>query len=286
MAAETNPAENSGMPFLRRQGDPTAEQSEDIELYYEVRGSGGPRLLMFNGSGSTIALAAPLIDALARSCEVLVHDQRCLGRSSVPQRQPTMADYAADAVALLDHVGWESCCVFGISFGGMVAQEFAVTWPERVERLALFCTSPGGAGGSSYPLHELAGLAPAERAAISIVNLDTRFSAAWFETHPADRAIFEMMAERAAATRTEEQRRGEAMQLEARRHHDVWDRLGRITAPTFIGCGRYDGVAPPANSHAIHSRVPHAELHEYEGGHLFAMQDPRALRDATTFLTT
>jgi esterase/lipase len=187
---------------------------------------------------------------------VLVQDQRYLGRSTVPQRQPTMADYAADAVALLDHVGWESCCVFGISFGGMVAQEFAVTWPERVERLALFCTSPGGAGGSSYPLHELAALAPAERAAISIVNLDTRFSTAWFETHPTDRAIFEMMAERAAATRTEEQRRGEAMQLEARRHHDAWARLGRITAPTFIGCGRYDGLAPPANSHAIRDPRP------------------------------
>ena len=51
----------------------------------------------------------------------------------------------------------------GISFGGMVAQELAVTAPERVERLALLCTSPGGAGGSSYPLHELAALAPEER---------------------------------------------------------------------------------------------------------------------------
>ena len=48
------------------------------------------------------------------------------------------------------------CRVVGVSFGGMVAQELAVTWPERVERLALLCTSPGGAGGASYPLHELA----------------------------------------------------------------------------------------------------------------------------------
>ena len=51
----------------------------------------------------------------------------------------------------------------GVSFGGMVAQELAVTWPERVERLALLCTSPGGAGGASYPLHELAALPEAER---------------------------------------------------------------------------------------------------------------------------
>jgi pimeloyl-ACP methyl ester carboxylesterase len=66
-----------------------------------------------------------------------------------------MASYAADGAALLDHAGWTTARVFGISFGGMVAQELAVTWPDRVERLALLCTSPGGEGGSSYPLHEL-----------------------------------------------------------------------------------------------------------------------------------
>ncbi len=69
-----------------------------------------------------------------------------------------MADYAADALALLDAVGWDTCRVVGVSFGGMVAQELAVTAPERVERLALCCTSPGGVGGASYPLQELAAL--------------------------------------------------------------------------------------------------------------------------------
>ena len=60
-----------------------------------------------------------------------------------------MAEYAADALALLDAVGWERPRVLGISFGGMVAQELAATAPERIARLALLCTSPGGAGGSS-----------------------------------------------------------------------------------------------------------------------------------------
>ena len=67
-----------------------------------------------------------------------------------------MAQYAADAAALLDHVGWATSAVVGVSFGGMVAQEYAVTFPERVIRLALVCTSAGGAGKPSYPLHELA----------------------------------------------------------------------------------------------------------------------------------
>jgi len=134
--------------------------ADDLYIHYELLGA-GPRLLVFNGSGATIASARPLIDFLAQSFEVLVHDQRGLGLTGLPSSLDsfTMAAYAADGAALLDHAGWPTARVFGISFGGMVAQEFAVTWPERVERLALLCTSPGGEGGSSYPLHELDALA-------------------------------------------------------------------------------------------------------------------------------
>ncbi|MEZ5252138.1 MAG: alpha/beta hydrolase, partial [Ilumatobacteraceae bacterium] len=122
---------------------------DDLTLWYERFGrlDDGPRLLVFNGSGATIETSRPLLDKLGEVADVLVHDQRCLGRTGIPvsadDRPPTMADVAADAAALLDHVGWDRCAVFGISFGGMVAQEFAVTHPERVTRLALLCTSPG-----------------------------------------------------------------------------------------------------------------------------------------------
>jgi pimeloyl-ACP methyl ester carboxylesterase len=260
---------------------PTLDRG-DIELYYEVVGS-GPRLLVFNGSGGSIDGSRPLIDMLAARCEVLVHDQRCLGRSGIPTAQPTMAHYAADGAALLDHVGWETAMVFGISFGGMVAQELAVTWPERVERLALLCTSPGGDGGSSYPLHTLAAMEPADRARVSLHNLDTRFDAAWLEEHPTDRALVEMSAAR-AASKDPERQRGEVMQLEARRGHDVWDRLHRISCPTLVMCGEYDGLAPRANSEAIASRITHAELRSYQGGHMFIAQDRSASRDVLDFL--
>jgi 3-oxoadipate enol-lactonase len=195
-----------------------------------------------------------------------------------------MADYAADAVALLDHEGWERCRVVGVSFGGMVAQELAVTRPERVERLALLCTSPGGAGGASYPLHELAALAEDERAAVGARLLDTRFTAEWLADHPGDRMLTEMMAARAVAPKTDEQLRGAAEQLEARRHHDVWERLPMITCPTLVACGCYDGIAPPANGDAIASRIPNAEVRVYEGGHAFFVQDPSALPEILDFL--
>jgi len=254
-----------------------------IRLYYERQGSGKP-LLFLNGSGSTLAQSALLIAPFAARFDVAAHDQRGLGGTEIPPGSYSMADYAADALALMDHLEWDRCWVFGVSFGGMVAQELAVTAPPRVERLALACTSPGGVGGSSYPLHELAELPPAERAERGARLLDTRFDRAWLETHPNDRALADMVAERRSADLSAEQQRGVYEQLLARAGHDVCDRLRRVNCPTFIACGRYDGIAPPANSEAIAARVQHPRLRVYEGGHLFFAQDGSALPDILDFL--
>jgi pimeloyl-ACP methyl ester carboxylesterase len=255
----------------------------DIELFYERWGE-GPRLLYLNGSGATIATTELLIKLFTGDFDTLVHDQRGLGASAIPLGPYEMADYAADAIALLDHVGWARARVVGISFGGMVAQELAVTAPERVERLALLCTSPGGAGGASYPLHELATMPVEEARAKGTQLLDTRFTPEWLATHDGDRGLAEMMAARRSGTKSDEQQRGEAEQLAARSRHDVCDRLGRVTAPTLVACGRYDGIAPPANGEYIASRIPDAELRMYEGGHAFFAQDPAAVPEVLTFL--
>lgn len=263
---------------------------DDLTLWYERLGrvDDGPRLLVFNGSGATIDTSRPLLDKLGEVADVLVHDQRCLGRTGIPtsagERPPTMTDFAADAAALVDHVGWDRFAVFGISFGGMVAQEFAVIHPERITRLALMCTSPGGAGGSSYPLHELAGLDPDARSAAYLTLLDTRFDDEFLAAHPFDRMIVEGMQARNAVAKDPEVVRGERLQLAARREHDVWDRLERITCPTLVACGRTDGIAPMANSEAIASRIAGADLRRYEGGHMFVYQDRSAVPDVLEFL--
>jgi pimeloyl-ACP methyl ester carboxylesterase len=235
-----------------------------IEVFYERWGE-GPRLLYLNGSGATIATTEPLIKMFTGDFDTLVHDQRGLGATAIPAGPYEMADYAADALALLDHVGWARARVAGISFGGMVAQELAVTAPERVERLALLCTSPGGLGGASYPLQELAGL-PED------------------EARAGDRMLAEGMDARRAGTKTDDARRGEVEQLGARSRHDVCDRLERVACPTLVACGRYDGIAPPGNSEYIASHIPGAELRLYEGGHAFFAQDRAAIPEVLAFL--
>lgn len=252
------------------------------ELYYERSGA-GPRLVFLLGSSSNLAGSHLLVDLFTPRFDVVVHDYRGLGRSG-PTGAYDMATCAADTLSVMDAVGWDSARVIGVSFGGMVAQELAVTAPGRVERLALLCTSPGGAGGSSYPLDQLEGLPAADRMAARRRLADTRFDDEWLATHPADRRLVELMAERTGSGEPGLPAAGVTAQLAARAHHDVWDRLGAITCPTLVACGRTDGIAPPANSEAIVSRVRHAELRTYDGGHLFLAQDPTALPDAMSFL--
>jgi pimeloyl-ACP methyl ester carboxylesterase len=257
--------------------------SDDISINYQIIGA-GPRVLFFNGSGATLQSSELLLRSLSKECEVLAHDQRGLGLTSIPEGPYTMAQYAADAAALLDHVGWETCVVIGISFGGMVAQEFAVTFPARVERLALLCTSAGGAGGSSYPLHELGALSADERASKMVTLSDTRFTPEWLASHPTDAQMVGMRGE--STTKSADVLRGERLQLAARVGHDVADRLHMISCPTFVTAGKFDGIAPPVNSEAIVQRISDATLSVYEGGHMFIAQDPTAIREIRPFLST
>jgi 3-oxoadipate enol-lactonase len=253
-----------------------------IDIYYEHKGS-GPRLLYFQGSGQTLAKSGVMVDGWAESFEVVAHDQRGLGQTEIPPGPYEMADYAADAAALLDAVGWDSCRAVGTSFGGMVAQEFAVTWPARVERLGLVCTSPGG-DYASYPLHTLADLPPEEAKALGATLLDGRFTPEYLAEHDDARALVDMIAGMQGEPASDEVRRGEAAQLDARSRLDVIDRLADITCPTLVQAGKYDHIAPPANAEVIAEHIPNAELRLYEGGHIFFLQDPQAVPDAMDFL--
>jgi 3-oxoadipate enol-lactonase len=265
------------MPFMALPG---------LRVYYELRGS-GPHLLYFNGSGGDLRRQPNMFDApLATSFTLLAHDQRGLGQTERPDRPYTMAEYAADAEALLTALGWERCRVMGVSFGGMVAQEFALRYPSRVERLVLACTSSGGAGGASYPLHEVYNLAPAAHARLMIGLSDTRQGAAWQAEHPQETE--ELVQQRLSNAQVGQDEPGRAMgawrQLEARSHLDTYERLPTLAMPVLICGGRYDGIAPLANQVAMYRQIPHAELARFEGGHGFLDQDPTAYPRVIAFL--
>ncbi|HMM14286.1 MAG TPA: alpha/beta fold hydrolase [Parvibaculum sp.] len=256
----------------------------DLELYYERMGQ-GPRLLFISGTGGDLRLKPNVFDGpLPRHFDTLAYDQRGLGQSSKPDRPYSMAEYAEDAARLMEEIGWGSALVIGVSFGGMVAQELAINHPHMVEGLVLACTTPGGAGGSSYPFHTIEHLKGEERARHMIPISDRRHDAAWAAAHPEQYA---KMVELAAADPHADEpgmAAGRHRQIEARARHDTWDRLDQIRCPTLVCAGRYDGIAPPEIVGAMANRIRGAELRLFEGGHLFMLQDREAFPAMIRFL--
>lgn len=258
----------------------------DLLMYYEIH-STGPRLLIISGTGGDLRQKPNIFDSpIARHFKILGFDQRGLGQTSCPDIPYTMADYAEDANGLLDAVGWERCMVMGISFGGMVAQEFALRYPNRVERLVLACTSSGGRGGASYPVHEIADL-PVEDYVRRILELgDTRRDEAWQAANPEKfQALFDQTLAALGGGKDDPERKvGARRQLEARAGHNTYERLPELRMPVYICGGRYDGVATPANLKAMQEQIQGARLELFEGGHMFFIQDKQAFERIGLFL--
>jgi 3-oxoadipate enol-lactonase len=260
---------------------PTADLS-DVVLQYEIAGQ-GPRLLVVNGTASDLRRRPSLLESpLVRHFTVLAYDHRGLGRSraaaSAPL-QPSMADFARDALRLCDHLGWSQFLLLGISFGGMVAQEIALAGGDRIRCLVLACTSPGGPGRASAPLHEVYALPLPERWERLACYTDLRAA-----TNPQRRAELVRLLTLAFENEDPDVTPGLHRQLEARRHHDAWERLPMVRIPTLVAAGRHDGIAPLANAEALSSRIPGARLQVFEGGHAFMLEDRAAWPAMISFL--
>jgi 3-oxoadipate enol-lactonase len=168
-------ADYSAMPFI---------SVRDIQIYYEISGK-GPRLLYISGTGADLRNKPDVFDSpLAEHFEILAFDQRGLGQTDRPDIRYSMEDYADDAAGLLKALDWDRCHVVGISFGGMVAQELALRHPDCIDRMVLCCTSSGGAGGHSYPFHEMPDLPEDEMNSISVAINDSRQDADWQQRNP------------------------------------------------------------------------------------------------------
>ena len=257
-----------------------------IQLYFERGGAGAdaPTLLFISGSGGDLRNRPNQFDSpLAQHFDMICYDQRGLGRTDNPEGVFSMAQYADDAAALMDALGIDRALVMGVSFGGMVAQEFALRHGQRIVKLVLACTSSGGAGGASYPLHELVDLPAEERAVAHLKVADLRHTDAWISAHPDQWA--RRVAQSVAAQPRADVRDGAAKQLAARWSHNTYARLPELDMPVLLAGGEFDGIAPRENMTAMHEQLQHSELRFYVGGHMFLIQDKTAYPDIIAWLT-
>jgi 3-oxoadipate enol-lactonase len=250
-----------------------------LDLYYEERGSGRP-LLLVAGIPAIASDWAPLAERLSGSRRVIAFDNRGSGRSTVTPGPYSTALLAADAVALLDHLGIERADVFGMSLGGMIAQEIALTRPDRVDRLVLGCTHCGVRHAAPMPRET--GRAFAMETDDWALRMRSLANFAF--ARGVDRALLERFVEKKANDVQDPE--GYRAQIAAVLSHDTWDRLPRIERRTLILTGDDDRVIPAASSDVLHERIPDSLLYVVTGaGHLFFVERPdETVRALETFV--
>lgn len=268
------------------QGEPTIIDVNGVRLFTKVCGA-GPRLLFIGGTGWDLRSPnAPLNSELTKHFSVAQFDQRGMGRSDKPDGPYTMKGYASDAAHVLAALGWDKAHVVGYSFGGMVAQELAIGWPERIDKLIIAAATSGGKGGGSYPVHDLLGLPPYDRAKRGLEIADKRFSTAFRNANPeaAEAMIQRRMANQVKYAHEDRAAIGLKEQLAARAQHDCYDRLNRIAAPTLVLAGAQDGQAPQDAQKNLAHAIPNATFKNTSGAHDFLFEDNQGYREICDFL--
>ena len=246
--------------------------SAGVRIAYEVIGD-GPPLVLAHGLGYARWGWEPVAPTLADHFTVLTFDNRGIGASDIPEGPYTARAMAADVAAVLDAAGMDRAHVAGTSLGGMVAQEFAIRWPERVDRLVLACTTPGG--GRAFPLPERTLRLIAEAPTLAPEVALRRF----VENAVAERTVAERpeLVQRIYEKRLEfpPHPSGWQAQAAAGTSHDACSRLHEIQAPTLILHGTEDGVVDPRNAAVLARAIPAARVVMFPGtGHLFFWEEP------------
>jgi pimeloyl-ACP methyl ester carboxylesterase len=256
----------------------TFADNAGVRIAYESFGD-GPALLLIQGIGYARWSWDPIVPALAERFRVLSFDNRGIGESDVPPPPYSARELAQDGLAVLDDAGVDRAHVLGASLGGMAAQELAAGFPERVDRLVLACTTPGGAGAVPMPAQTVALMQ--EAAALAPEVAMRRFVENALAPH-ADRALVDDLYERRIANPPDPI--GWQGQAAAGMGFDGSGLT--VAAPTLILHGSEDAVVDPGNAALLAERIPGARVELFSGcGHLFFWEQPeRSAKTVAEFL--
>jgi len=254
------------MPHLHANG---------INLYYEEHGSGEPLLLIMGFTVSSIGWRWN-IPAFAQDFRTIAFDNRGVGQSDKPDTPYSMAMFADDTAGVLDGLGIDRAHVFGISMGGMIAQEFALRHPQRVQTLTLGCTHCGGSQAvlSKDPdvLNLLADIESVDVQQAAIVMTKVAVTPWFMQKH-----MDVLLQLNQLSLQHPTPKHGMVCQMQAIQGHDTYERLPGISVPTLVITGKEDGLVPPENSVTLAQRIPNADLAILaNGSHLFNVELPEA----------
>ena len=249
------------MPFAENQG---------AKIYWDEQGQGEPVLLIM-GLGYTSHMWYRMRPLVAAQYRAVAFDNRGVGRSDVPPGPYPIALMASDAAAVLDAAGINRAHILGVSMGGMIAQEFALLYPQRVRSLILGCTAPGGpsairAEAEAIELLKARDLTPEQMAEAAVQFI-------YDPATPRARINEDLAVRRPWFPRPE----GYVAQLLGIFSWEACSRLPQIAAPTLVIHGESDRLVPPGNGKLIAERIPGARLVMIaHASHLFITDQPEA----------
>ncbi len=267
-----------GMDYSEERNNRIAEVERvpvgDIDIAYRVMGLGDPMVLIM-GYGSTMDMWDPLfLDNLSSKYKVIIFDNRGMGNTTAPPGNFSIAQFANDTAGLMAALGIEKAHVLGWSMGSFVAQELAIRYPERVNKIILYAGDCGGKEAvmpSSQVLEDLADTSgsPEERG-MRLLNL--LFPKDWLSCQPAFYKWFPLPKETSLPENIERQAQAVASWPGA------CDRLGSIKSPTLVVTGTEDVITPPENAFILAQGIKVSWLVQFEGaGHGLMYQYPDRL---------
>jgi pimeloyl-ACP methyl ester carboxylesterase len=229
----------------------------DIQLYHEVHGQGEPLVLIMGLGASTLGWDMQ-VPALSREFQVIAFDNRGSGRSDKPATPYSIRLFADDTAGLMDALGIASAHVYGQSMGGLIAQELALSYPERVRTLVLGSTSCGGQQAiPALPEHVTL---MAFLNTLSVEEAAEKGLPLMYSEEFIARKRQELIARALAEAELRPPLDAFARQVQAAVRHEAYDRLPEIRCPTLIISGSDDKIVPAENSRILAERIPNAEL--------------------------
>jgi pimeloyl-ACP methyl ester carboxylesterase len=257
-------------------------RSGALQIAYELRGTvhrRRPWLVLIQGMGLDRLGWEPVLRQLRRHFRLVLVDNRGFGRSDRPDGSFAVADMVGDIVAVLDAAGIDRAHVLGASLGGLVAQELAITHPERVDGLVLACTTPGWPFAYPMPAASMRLLAATRRMTREAArrrNTENALSARSVQHHPElVNRLLELQGSRPADPGVL------SAQAAAGARYAGRLRQRRIQARTLVLHGSADTVVDPRNGKLLADRIPDARLVTFpELGHLLFWEDPDGFAEA------
>ena len=255
-------------------------ESQGVRIAYEIRGAGEP-LALVHGLAYDRAGWGRLPDLLADRFRVVLIDNRGVGESDAPAGPYAIAQMAADVVSVLDDAGIARTNLFGVSLGGYIAQELALTYPERVEKLILASAAPGGPNAVPMPQATqdvFARYPTMEREAGLRMFVENSLGERGVRELP--ELVEEIFRYRLGHAPTVDAWRAQAT---AGATYESYDRVGAIEAPTLVIAGGADVVVDPRNAELLGELIPNARLEIVpDRGHLLVWEDSERVAELVT----